>query len=301
MAADVNCTGVITAYDASLILQYSVGIIDAFPCPQIWYWYFLNCRGNCTDVCPDQMYKFFILGVAKGDVSGECYKQGGDLIAAAPEASVGLGVPWHYNGYVEVPLEVKNAQGVFSAEFEVVYDENELEVIDVSAGSLTSGFMMAHFAENGVLNVAMAGSQAFSGNGQVAMITYEKKHSTVPMASKHMSLVDAMLNEDTPSIEGNDYSAEIVRFGLGPASPNPFTDAVVIHYSAPKSADVSIDIYDVSGRLVRRVQSGQVAAGSHQATWDCRDNAGAKVARGVYFCRMTAGQFSATEKLVMLQ
>jgi flagellar hook assembly protein FlgD len=44
-----------------------------------------------------------------------------------------------------------------------------------------------------------------------------------------------------------------------------------------------------------------VEAGAHQVTWDGRDSAGDKVARGVYFCRMSAGEFSATEKMVMLQ
>jgi flagellar hook assembly protein FlgD len=104
-----------------------------------------------------------------------------------------------------------------------------------------------------------------------------------------------------PAIEDHYYDAEVVRFALGPVSPNPFRGSALISYSAAKAATVSIEIFDVSGRLVKTVQSGLVDAGTHQATWDGTDSAGSKVARGVYFCRMNAGEFSATEKLIVLQ
>jgi hypothetical protein len=161
--------------------------------------------------------------------------------------------------------------------------------------------MTAYNADNGDLLIAMAGSGSFSGNGDVAIITLQKKHTPIPVASTRVEIVDALLNESTPLIEEHEYDSEIVRFALGPVSPNPFAEAAVISYSAPKATGLSIDIYDVNGRLVQTVYSGQVDAGTHQVTWDGRDSSGSKVARGVYFCRMNAGEFAATEKLVILQ
>jgi hypothetical protein len=298
VAADVNCTGVITAYDASLILQYVVGLLPAFPCPTNWVWYFMDCMDNCTYECRPGF--FWILGVFKGDVSGYCYR-GVEPLAVTAEASVRLGIPQHFDGYVEVPVIVENAVDVSSAQFDVEYNADDFIVTEVRSVGLGSGMMTAYNADNGELLIAMAGSGSFSGSGNIALVTLQKKHTPIPVASTRVAVTGALLNETEPVIDQPEYDAEIVRFALGPVSPNPFSDAAVIRYSAPTAASVSIDIYDVHGRLVQTVFSGQVEAGDHQATWNGTDNAGFRVARGIYFCRMHAGEFSATEKIVMLQ
>jgi len=295
VAADVNCTDVITAYDASLILQYVVGLIPAFPCPDMWSWYFALCR-NCEHYCPAG---FGITGVLKGDVSGYCYRDAPVLTGASPE--IELGIPRHFGDYVDVPVSVKDATDIHSAQFEVTYNERDFAVISVETAGPASGFLSAFNADGGSLLVAMASSSSFSGSGDIAVIRLKKKHAPIPTASTRMEMASALLNETAPAIDKKPRDAEIVRFGLGPISPNPFTDDAVIAYSAPSSSGLSIGIYDVNGRLIRALRSGGVSAGTHQVTWDGRDENGARVARGVYFCRMNAGEFSATEKVVLLK
>ena len=298
VAADVNCTGMITAYDASLILQYVVGLLPAFPCPTNWVWYFMDCMDHCTYDCHPGF--FWILGVPKGDVSGYCYRDP-RILATTAEATVSLGVPQHFDDYVEVPVMVQNATDVLSAQFDVGYNATDFDVTEVRGVGLASGMMTAYNADNGQLLIAMAGSGSFSGSGNVAIITLHKRRTPIPIASTRVAIDGALLNETVPTIDNQDYTAEIVAFALGPVSPHPFSRAAVISYSAPRAASVSIDIYDVNGRLVQTVFSGQVEAGTHQATWNGTDSAGSRVARGIYFCRMNAGEFNATEKLVMLQ
>ncbi|MGD9139926.1 MAG: FlgD immunoglobulin-like domain containing protein [bacterium] len=297
IAADVNCTSVITAYDASLILQYVVGLIPAFPCPDPWVWEPIIFCDECQEVCPAY---FFFLGILKGDVSGMCYRPD-ETPTLAATSTVKLGVPKHFDGYVEVPVKVKHADNVYSTQFEVTYNAGDFDVTQVRGSGLGAGMMTAYNADNGNLLIAMAGSTPFSGNGTVATVTLQKKHTPIPVASTRLELTSALLNETAPVIEGHEYDGEVVRFALGPVSPNPFRDAAVISYSAPKAASVSIGVYDVNGRLVQTVYSGQVEAGAHQVTWDGKDTSGSRVARGVYFCRMSAGEFSATEKMVLLQ
>jgi hypothetical protein len=286
---------VITAYDASLILQYVVGLLPAFPCPDMWVWYYALST-NCAQYCPAG---FGVVGVLKGDVSGMCYREVEPLTGVTAQAE--LGVPRHFGDYVEVPVNVKNVTDILSAQFEVDYNDRDFAVVEVRAIGPASSFMSAYHAEGGKLLVAMASSSSFSGGGDIVMITLQKKHTPIPAVSTRVQMASALLNESEPVINSKPRDREIVRFALGPVSPNPFTDAAVISYSAPARASVAIDIYDVNGRLVRTVISGEVDAGAHQATWDGRDDAGARVARGVYFCRMNAGEFSATEKVVLLQ
>jgi hypothetical protein len=296
LAGDVNCTGVLTAYDASLILQYVVGLLPAFPCPDPWVFMRLGNCDECQFRCP-AIFPFIAL--LKGDVSGECYVRPATF--AVPTAKVKIGVPTHFDGYVEVPVGVKHADNVFSTQFELAYNADDFDVTEVRGIGLASGMMTAYNADNGNLLIAMAGSGSFSGSGDVAIITLQKKHTPIPVASTRLEIVSALLNESAPMIEDHQYDLEVVRFVLGPVSPNPFTEAAVISFSAPRATGVSIDVYDVNGRLVQTVLSGQVEAGTHQVSWDGRDSSGSKVARGVYFCRMNAGEFSATEKMVMLQ
>ena len=298
VAADVNCTGMITAYDASLILQFVVRLIPAFPCPTNWVWYWMNCFDGCTFEC--YPYVAWAIGIPKGDVSGYCYMPADGELAAST-STVKLGVPEHFDGYVEVPVMVKGADNVYSTQFEVEYNADDFDVTQVTGVGLGSGMMTAYNADNGNLLIAMAGSSPFSGSGKVAKITLQKRHTPIPVASTRVEITDALLNEVAPVIEGHQYDGEVVRFSLGPVSPNPFSESAAISYSVPQAASVTIDVYDVNGRLVQTVYNGQVEAGTHQAIWDGRDSAGDKVARGVYFCRMNAGAFSATEKVVLLQ
>jgi len=66
-------------------------------------------------------------------------------------------------------------------------------------------------------------------------------------------------------------------------------------------SDVRIRIYDVQGRVVRTLADSHRAAGYYSEVWDLTNAAGQRVAPGVYFCRMEAGSFRDTKKVVLLQ
>jgi subtilisin-like proprotein convertase family protein len=91
------------------------------------------------------------------------------------------------------------------------------------------------------------------------------------------------------------------RHVLRGASPNPFNPVTEIAYGLPSESEVSIKVYDVTGRLVRVLRDGVEPAGYHSVTWDGRDDRGASVASGVYFCRMQSEEFTGSSKLVLLK
>jgi hypothetical protein len=70
------------------------------------------------------------------------------------------------------------------------------------------------------------------------------------------------------------------------AFPNPLQEETVIRFAAPAAGDVSVDVFDVQGRLVRRVLEGLVAVGAQQVVWDGRDEEGQPVSPGLYFGRV---------------
>jgi len=82
--------------------------------------------------------------------------------------------------------------------------------------------------------------------------------------------------------------------------PNPFNPTTNIGFSLPHQASVSLNVYDVHGRLVRTLVSGeQYAPGKYSLRWDGTSNGGQRVASGVYFARMQAGTYVATKKMVL--
>ena len=86
--------------------------------------------------------------------------------------------------------------------------------------------------------------------------------------------------------------------------PNPFNPETWIPYQLSASADVSISIYSVNGHLVRQLELGHQSAGvyrsrSRAAYWDGRNTFGERVASGLYFYTLTAGDFTATRKMLI--
>ena len=88
--------------------------------------------------------------------------------------------------------------------------------------------------------------------------------------------------------------------------PNPFNPETWIPYQLAGSAEVTLAIYDMNGQLVRRLAVGHQAAGMYQsrsraAYWDGRNQLGESVASGLYFYTLTAGEFTATQRMVILK
>ena len=86
--------------------------------------------------------------------------------------------------------------------------------------------------------------------------------------------------------------------------PNPFNPETWIPYHLAKSADVTLRIYAIDGQIVRTLALGHQPAGMYQnrsraAYWDGRNAFGEPVASGVYFYTLTAGDFTATRKMLI--
>ena len=88
--------------------------------------------------------------------------------------------------------------------------------------------------------------------------------------------------------------------------PNPFNPETWIPYQLSQPSDVSIQIYDGAGRLVRTLGIGVKAAGAYRtrsraAYWDGKNEMGERVASGTYFYTLRTPEFSATRRMVILK
>ena len=86
------------------------------------------------------------------------------------------------------------------------------------------------------------------------------------------------------------------KFNLSQNYPNPFNPTTVISYQLPVNSDVTLKVYDALGREVGSLVEERQLAGEHRVAFS-----GARLPSGVYFCKMSAGEFSAVRKLVLVR
>ena len=123
-----------------------------------------------------------------------------------------------------------------------------------------------------------------------------------------VTAVDIHENESDPSDAVNVTLLSLVdvhglpeEYALHQNYPNPFNPTTTLRYDLPEDATVSVVIYDMMGRQVRTLVSGQASAGYHSTMWNATNNLGSSVSAGVYIYTIRAGEFRQTKKMVLLK
>jgi len=234
MAADVSKNGRASAYDAALVLHKVVHPEYAFPV-----------------------------------LDGPLIKQ-----ALAPPRSLAF-VPaeggWN--------LVVSQPDGIIGC---------DLELLLPDGGSAT-------FSGDGAIEHAMDGQTALVGIARAEFTNPVLLH--VAGAAGLPQIVSASLNEGAiPTL-----LPEPVAFTLSQNMPNPFNPSTTLRFGLPEAGHVTLAVYDVNGRLVRNLAAGRFEAGRHEVVWDGKDDNGREVASGVYLARLTAPQGVVTRKMMLLR
>jgi hypothetical protein len=100
---------------------------------------------------------------------------------------------------------------------------------------------------------------------------------------------------DVP-ISVNKNSQVSYKYNLSQNYPNPFNPKTVINFQIPVSGNVRIVIYDILGKEVKILVDQKQTAGMHNVEFD-----GTIFASGVYFYKITSGDFTQTKKMVLIK
>jgi hypothetical protein len=90
-------------------------------------------------------------------------------------------------------------------------------------------------------------------------------------------------------------------FGLHQNYPNPFNPSTVIEFSLTRHQQVTLQIYDILGRLINSPVDRPLPAGEHQVVWDGTNHDGDVVSSGVYFYRLVSEEGNAVKKMMLLR
>ncbi len=222
---------------------------------------------------------------------------------AASAYQNGLGTPGYLHPSAQMDM---NNDGVV----------NILDLVLVASQFGQDGASAADLNDDGVVSVAdlVLVADAFGSVGGAP----GAGRSTAGMAADWLRLAHESGIGQSSIADGFSYERGIAALeGLARASvpettallanyPNPFNPETWMPYQLAKPANVTLSIHSSNGSLVRTLELGHQPAGIYHnrrdaAYWDGANDAGETVASGVYFYTLTAGNFSATRKMIILK
>ena len=202
-----------------------------------------------------------------------------------------------------VPSEDVNGDGIV----------NILDLVFVSSNFGKTGQNPADVNDDGIVNIvdlvkvaaAMgAGAAAPSAHPQTLEILTVADVKQWLIQAQQVNLTDATSQRGLLMLEQLLAALIPKETSLLPNYPNPFNPETWIPYQLAKPTNVTLTIYAVDGRLIRTLALGHQPTGmyhskSRAAYWDGKNEVGEQVASGVYFYTLSAGDFTATGKMLV--
>jgi hypothetical protein len=120
-----------------------------------------------------------------------------------------------------------------------------------------------------------------------AMLTTNYRHNTICLGT--FATLPEEINNDNPAEEVND-------FAVSQNYPNPFNPSTSIRFQVPADGNVSIKVYDVSGKMVAELVNGFIQKGSHSVQFNASN-----LSSGAYYYRMDANGFTDIKKMLLIK
>jgi len=216
---------------------------------------------------------------------------------------------------VKVKIVANDVTDLYSYMVEISYDNSCLELLSNPVeGQLLKSRDPSLFTykntDSGsvlVLGSVTGMKKGVSGNGAIAVLSFRVLSETPGKVS-----IDKIIVSDH-DLEFNSLNPYEIILQATPEEssalqnyPNPFNPETWIPYNLAQDAQVTINIYNISGHLVRGIDLGKKPAGyynsqSRAAYWDGRNQIGEIVSSGIYFYTVQAGDFIATRKMLLMK
>ncbi len=267
--ADVTLDNSVSALDASLILKYGVGLIGWLPWDTTSYELIGEARLNVTD--------------------GEFTP--GEIVS--------------------VPVYLSEGSNVLSFETRIHFDSDVLKFREIEYPDNFSSFTTEIRAIDGALNIAGAGTAEAGESGIFAVLKFETDSALTSAAQISIDRLRINEGEIKTNLSEARLLAKVVAldtrnsvpatYRLKQNFPNPFNPVTHIQYGLPEASDVKIIIYDIRGReIMTWTESGQ-KAGWHELIWNGHNKLREQVSSGLFICRMEAGNFVQTRKMIFMK
>jgi hypothetical protein len=208
-----------------------------------------------------------------------------------------------------ISIVMKNGAGALKG-VRLVVEVSGADLAKVSRGSLFAGqgdlFFGTVPATAGTADICAAAlgvDTPLRASGEIARLVVNRTGESP--ASVKIKAVDLrnMDNERTEIVSGDEYETPFVptTTALMQNFPNPFNPTTTLTFDVARAGNVTIQIYDVSGRLIATMLNAPKAIGRHQVEWNGKDASGSSMPSGIYFYRMKTAGYEATKKMILIR
>jgi hypothetical protein len=213
-------------------------------------------------------------------------------------------------GEVQVALRLAgNVGDVKGISTVITYDATELEFVSARLSEAMSSPLADMFFWSGtrdgkvLVDLAVLGTGvAIGGSGDVAVLTFRALTGEYALGFDEALIRGVENGELAAELGGLASRPELPTvFRLVQNAPNPFNPKTTVSYEVPQVSEVSIRVYDVTGRLVTTLVDGTVEPGRYAVVWNGTGSSGESVGSGVYFCVMDTPNYHATNKMLLLK
>ena len=276
---DVSGDSTVSAYDAALILQFVVGLIDEFPVASM--------MGSSPENATPRHYEVSVpsLGVTQGQ-------------------------------RIAVPIQINDATGFIAGGVSLKYDATVLKAVGASL-ELNGAYWQANTNLDGEVRVAFAKTKfSHSKDAKTGFLRsrsqtlFVVKFDVLANTEGKISplILDRVQLSESLSIKKVNGLVTVLpsEFRLHQNYPNPFNPETWIPYDLATDASVEITIYNTQGHRIRTLMLGTQPAGSYltmdRAThWDGRSDTGELVSSGIYFYHLRASDFHGTMRMIIIK
>lgn len=216
---------------------------------------------------------------------------------------------------VAVDVSLANVEAVMGYGFSLNYESDKFEFVSVASAdedllkSTGAETLFHHVVADGQITVAngLYNGTAVSGGGGVVQFVFRVLREFEDNA--RFEIADGVVFDPSqlsnPAVVAGVLELQSTprEFALHQNFPNPFNPDTTIKYDLAESADVTLQIYNVLGQVVRTLVASEAQnAGRYQIRWNGMDERGVPVSSGIYFYQISAdGKFSDVRKLMLLK
>jgi hypothetical protein len=205
---------------------------------------------------------------------------------------------------VQIPLWADIGLEASAVQYEITYNSNHLEAIDVQTGEMISGMQVSNNLGVGKINgvVYNIGTHTFGpAAGEMANFAFRVKGGSYDPVHD-ISLSQFLIVNQAASFISTEIKGRIPdSYMLNQNYPNPFNATTNISFDLPNDGNVELSIYDLLGRKIVTLINSFLPAGSHTLTWNGRSQTGETVATGIFFYRLRAADFDETKKMTLIK
>ena len=223
-------------------------------------------------------------------------------------------------------IQVDGANSLFGLAFELVNDQPQLlQTLTVEPDSLFGPEVIFYSnidAARGKIAVGIsrkAPQSGITGSGAIVRVKAKITANAVAGAKINLALQNLVANDDkgtklylnskastiiiggTTSVGEKEETSLPASYRLLQNHPNPFRMTTAIRYELPQAGQVVVQVYNLAGQEILQLVNNVQPAGRYAINWNGRDQQGRVVPSGVYVCRLQAGTFVQTQRMVVVR